>query len=78
VRRSTNALVDRLANEGVDKEGPKLDNTWIRILSGQLRTYCNHLAAKYHEGSFSMEGHIEEDISRPLERYANPMKNRSA
>ena len=27
VRRSTNVLVDRLANEGVCKEGPELDTT---------------------------------------------------
>jgi ribonuclease HI len=75
VRRSANALADRLANEGVDKEGPELDDTWINIPSGQLRTDCNHLAEKYREGSLSMEGHIEEDIARPLGRYAGPRKN---
>jgi hypothetical protein len=69
VRRSVNALVDMLANEGVGKEGPKLDDTWINILSGQLRTDCSHLVAKYREGSLSMEGHIEEDIARPCKRY---------
>jgi ribonuclease HI len=69
VGRSVNSLVDRLANKGVSKEGPKLDDTWIIILSRQLKTNCNHLVAKDHEGSLSMEGHIEEDIARPLGRY---------
>jgi CRISPR/Cas system CSM-associated protein Csm3 (group 7 of RAMP superfamily) len=41
-------------------------------LSGKLRTECNHLVAKYHEGSLSMEGHIEEDIARPLEGTRAP------
>jgi ribonuclease HI len=69
VHRSVNSLVDRIATEGVGKEGPELDDTWIIISSRKLRTNCNHLAAKDHEGSLSMEGHIEEDIARPLGRY---------
>jgi hypothetical protein len=72
VRRSANALADRLANEGVRKEGLELDNTWISILDGQLRTDYNNLEEKYHEGSLSIEGHIEEDIARPRRRYAGP------
>jgi ribonuclease HI len=31
VRRSTNGLADRISNEGVIKEGPKLDTTWTNI-----------------------------------------------
>jgi hypothetical protein len=75
VRRSANSLADRLTNERVGKEGPELDNIWIDIPSRQLKTDYNHLAAKDREGSLSMEGHIEEDIARPLGRYAGPRQN---
>ena len=60
VRRSTNALEDRLANEGVDKEGLELDTTWTSIPNGQLRTNCIQLETKDREGNLSEEGHIEE------------------
>jgi hypothetical protein len=56
----------------------ELDDTWINILDGQLITDCNHLVAKYCEDRLSMEGHIEEDIERPHERYAGPRKERIA
>jgi ribonuclease HI len=69
VHNSANALVARLTNEGVSKEDLELEDTWINILSRQLRTDCNHMAEKYCEGSLSMEGHIEEDIARPHGRY---------
>ena len=72
VSKSTNALADRLANEGVGKEGMELDDTWINILDGQLITDCNHLVAKDCEDMLSMEGHIGEDIVRPHERHAGP------
>jgi hypothetical protein len=65
-------LADRLANKGVGKEGPELDNTWINIPYGKLRKYCNHLAAKDREGNLSMEGHIEEDNARTRGRGADP------
>jgi hypothetical protein len=34
IQRSANGLVDRISNEGVDKEGPKLDSIWSNILNG--------------------------------------------
>jgi hypothetical protein len=72
VRRSANALVDMLTNKGVGKDSPKLDDTWINILDGQLRTDCNHLAVKDCEDKLSMESHIKEDIARPRGSYASP------
>jgi hypothetical protein len=75
VRKSANALADRVTNEGLDKESSEVDNTWINIPRGQLKTDCNHPTTKDHEGSLSIEGHIEEDITRPLERYASPRQN---
>jgi hypothetical protein len=70
--RSVNGLADRLANEGVGKEGLELDTTWINIPNGQLRTDCIQLATKDHEGSLSKEGHIEEGSARPSGRHAGP------
>ena len=78
MHRSMNALLDRLSNKGVHKEVSELDDTWINILSGKLRTDYSELAAKDREGSLSMEGHIEEDIARPLKKYTGPRKNRVA
>jgi hypothetical protein len=34
VQRSTNGLVDRIANEEVDKEGPEMDTTRSNIPNG--------------------------------------------
>jgi ribonuclease HI len=51
VRRSTNGLVDRIANEGVSKEGLELDTIWSNILNGQFRTDCIQLAAKDRDDS---------------------------
>jgi hypothetical protein len=67
-----NALADKLANEGVDKEGPKLDEAWTRIPSGKLRTDYNHLATKYCDGSFRSDSHIKEDNARLLGRTWDP------
>jgi ribonuclease HI len=64
VCRSANGLVDRLANEGVGKEGLELDTTWISIPNGQIRTECIQLATIDHEGSLSEEGRIEEGSGR--------------
>jgi ribonuclease HI len=36
VRRSANGLADRISNEGVSKEGPELDTTWINICKDNL------------------------------------------
>jgi hypothetical protein len=61
IRRATNALADRLANEGVNREGHELDEVWSRIPRGKLRSDCIHLAERDHGGSFRDEGHIEDD-----------------
>jgi hypothetical protein len=75
VRRSANGLADRLANEGVGKEGSELDTTWISLPNGQLRTDCIHLATKDREGRLSKEGHIEKGSARPGGRHAGPRKD---
>jgi hypothetical protein len=72
VRRPANVLENKITNEGVDKDGLELDNTWFSIPGGKLRKDCNHLAEKDHEGRLSMEGHIKEDIARPHGRYVGP------
>jgi ribonuclease HI len=72
IRRTTNALADRLANEGVNREGQELDEAWTRIPRGKLRMDCIHLAARDHGGSFRDEGHIEEDDARLLELTWDP------
>jgi ribonuclease HI len=51
VRRSANGLADRIANEGVDKEGPELDTIWSNIPNGQFRTDCTQLAAKDYDNA---------------------------
>jgi hypothetical protein len=59
VRRSANALADRLANEGVNQEGKMLDEAWTQIPVGQLRTDCEHLATQDHRGSNREDNHID-------------------
>jgi hypothetical protein len=71
---SANGLVDRLANEGVGKEGSELDTTWISLPNDQLRIDCIHLETKYHEGRLSKEGHIDKSSTRPDDRQAGPRK----
>jgi hypothetical protein len=66
---------DRLANEGVGKEGLELDTTWINILNGQLRTDYIQLATKDREGSLSKEGHIKEGSARPSGRHTGPRQD---
>jgi ribonuclease HI len=62
IRRSANALADRLANEGVNSEGYVLDEVWSRIPRGQLRSDCIHLVERDHGGSFRDDGHIGDDV----------------
>jgi hypothetical protein len=38
-----NALVNNLANEGINKEGHEMDEVWSRIPRGQLRSDNIHL-----------------------------------
>jgi ribonuclease HI len=59
VRRSANGLADRIANEGVDKEGSDLDATWINIPNGQFQTDCTQLAAKDYDDNQSTDECIE-------------------
>jgi hypothetical protein len=70
-----NGLVDRLANEGVGKEGSEPDTTWISLPNGQLKTDYIHLATKDHEGRLSKEGHIEKGNARLGDRHIGPMKD---
>jgi hypothetical protein len=72
VRRSANGLADRIANEGVSKEGPELDTTWHNIPEGQFRMECLQLATKYCDNNLSKEGHIEEDNERPGDGTKDP------
>jgi hypothetical protein len=72
VRRMKNALMDRLANEGVNKDGLELDEAYTRIPRGKLRTDCIHLATKDHGGRFRIERHIEEDNVSLLEWMWDP------
>jgi ribonuclease HI len=60
VRRSTNGLVDIITNDGVSKEGPKLDTTWSNIPNGQFKTNCIQLATKYCDDILSMDDHTKE------------------
>jgi hypothetical protein len=60
VRRSANGLADIIANEGVDKEGPKLDTIGSNIPNGQFQSDCNQLAEKYCYDSRSTDDHIED------------------
>jgi hypothetical protein len=78
VRRSTNGLVDIISNEGVSKEGPELDTTWINIPKGQFRMDCIQLATKDRDNSLSKEGHIEEGNERPNGRHEGPRQDMTA
>jgi ribonuclease HI len=78
VRRSANGLADRIANEGVSKEGPELDTTWINIPKGQFRTDCIQLATKDRDNNLSKEGHIEEGSERPTGRHEGPRQDMTA
>jgi ribonuclease HI len=69
VHRSVNDLADRLANEGLGKEGLELDTIWINIPNGQLRIDCIQLVTKDREGNLSKEGHIEEGSARLSGRH---------
>jgi hypothetical protein len=60
VRRSTNGLADRIANEGVDKQRPELDTIWSNIPNGQFRTDYIQLAAKDYDDSRSTDDHIKD------------------
>jgi hypothetical protein len=78
VRRSTNGLANKITNEGVNKEGPELDITWINILEGQFRMDCIQLATKDCDSSLSKEGHIEEGNERPSRRLEGPRQDMTA
>jgi hypothetical protein len=67
VRRSANGLADRIANEGVDKEGSKLDSTWSNIPNGQFRTDCTQLAVKDYDDNRSTNDHIEAEGAELIE-----------
>jgi hypothetical protein len=58
IRRSTNALVDILANEGAIQGDNMLDEAWIGMPRGQLRSDCEHLVNLDHSGSFRNDSHI--------------------
>jgi hypothetical protein len=74
VWRSTNGLADRIANEGVDKEGPELDTIWSNIPQGQFRTNCTQLAAKDCD-SRSTEDHIETGGAGETEGHVGSRQN---
>jgi hypothetical protein len=78
VRRSKNGPVDKIANEGVSREGPELDTTWINITEGQFRMDCIQLAIKDRDNSLSKEGHIEEGCERPSGRHEGPRQDMTA
>jgi hypothetical protein len=61
VRRSANGLEDRIANEGVDKEGPELGSTWSKISNSQFQINCTQLAENDYDGSQCMDEHIEDE-----------------
>jgi hypothetical protein len=75
VRRSANGLVDRISDEGVGKEGPELDTTWINISEGQFITDYTQLATKDRDRSLRKEGHIEEGSERPNRRHKGPRQD---
>jgi ribonuclease HI len=58
VRRTANALADRLANEGVNQEGNLLDMAWTQVPVGQLKTDCEHLVEQDRHGSNREDIHI--------------------
>jgi hypothetical protein len=66
VHRSANDLEDIIANEGVSKEGPELDITWINIPQGQFRNDYTQLATKYRDNGLRKGGHIEEGSERTV------------
>jgi ribonuclease HI len=66
VHRSANGPADKIANEGVSKEGPELDTTWINIPQGQFITDCTKLVTKHRDISLSKGGHIEEGSERTV------------
>ena len=70
VRRSKNGPMDRITNEGVNKEGPELDTIWSNIPNGQFRTDCIQLAAKDRDGSQCMDDHIEDGDAGITEGHA--------
>ena len=67
VRRSKNALVDRLVNKGVNCDGDLLDNAWTQILVRQLRLDCEHLTTQDQCGIYREDRDIDEN-----ERHAGP------
>jgi hypothetical protein len=75
VRRSTNGLADRIANEGVDKEGPELDTIWSNILNGQFRTDCIQLATKDRDDNRSTDDHIEDGGAGITEGHVGSRQN---
>jgi hypothetical protein len=75
VRRSSNGLANRISNEGVSKEGPELDTTWINIPEGQFRMDCIQIATKDRDNNLSKEGHIEQGCERPSGRHEGPRQD---
>jgi hypothetical protein len=59
IRRSKNALVYMLANEGVIRVENMLEETWNKIPRGQLRSDYEHLADLDHRGSLQNDSHIK-------------------
>jgi ribonuclease HI len=78
VRTSANGLVGKISNEGVSKDRPKLDTTWINIPNGQFKIDCIQLATKYCDGSLREEGHIEEGSARTSGRHEGPRQDMTA
>jgi hypothetical protein len=75
VQRSTNGLVDRIANEGVDKEGQELDSIWSNILNGQFRTDCTQLPAKEYDDSWSTNDRNEAGGAELIEGQVGSRQN---
>jgi ribonuclease HI len=75
VRRSANGLADRIANEGVDNEGPELDTIWSNIPQGQFRTDCTQLAAKDYDNSSSTEDHFKNGGAEGIEGHVGSRQN---
>jgi hypothetical protein len=75
VRRSSNGLADIIANEWVDKEGPKLDSTWSNIPNGHFRTDCTQLVEKDYDSSRSTDDHIEAKGAELIEGQVGSRQN---
>jgi ribonuclease HI len=75
VCRSTNVLVERIANEWANKEGLELDTTWSNIPNYQFRTDCIQLVTKDCDDNLSTECHIERSGARLIGGHDESRKN---